>query len=70
MVFSQLLLEKMKSFVFQNSIHSCLSVYLMVSQKPAGSQELHINEAGANLNEGQYKLIFPLTHELLKSLQS
>lgn len=69
MVVTQLLLEQIKSFVFQNNIHSCLSSYLMVPLKPASSQVLHINEAGAKLNEGQYRLIFSLIHHPLKRLQ-
>lgn len=69
MVVTPLLLEQMKSFVLWNNIHSCLSVYLTAPLKPASSQELHINEAGVNLNEGQYRLIFSLIHHLLKRLQ-
>lgn len=61
---TQLLLEQMKSFVFQININLCLSVYLTVLLKPASSQEWHINEAGANLNEGQYRSIFPLIRHL------
>jgi len=57
----------MKSFV---NIHSRFSVYLLVPLKPAISQDLHIDEAGANLNEGQYRLAFSLIHHLLTRFQS
>lgn len=67
---TQLLLEQIKSFLFQNSIHAHLSVYLMVLLKPSISQEPHIKEAGGNLNENQYRLIFLLIHQISKRLQS